>query len=915
MPKRQKQTIETGGNAQGAQSWHAMTVHDVCGALQTTTEGLSSLDCRARLDRYGPNRLPEKSGDNILQIYIRQFASPLIYLLLAASAVSFVNAQYTDAAFIFGVLQINALIGTMQEWKAGRSAQALQDMTRTMALVRRDGRRQEIESEGLVPGDLVEVASGDMVPADLRMLESTQAGADESLLTGESTPVDKSGDMVLPDATVSADRRNMVFAGTKIMDGRAIGIVTGTGAVTEIGRIARVIESGAGEPPLLRKLRLLARHITILMSVAIAALAIVLLLRGAPMSEVFLVAVALAVAAIPEGLPVAITVALSVAVSRMAARQVIVRSLPAVEGLGACTVIACDKTGTLTRNRLAVAKVLLSGSGGVLIDVDTTSPHGGVSCAGSVPPESAMQKLQRLAWTGAICNEASLYIEGGEERRVGDTVDIAFLALARRLDMLPAATENRHNLEGRIDYEPGLGFAAVVEAGSKDGGTIAHVKGAGEVLLPMCRLKPEDADTLEMAEALAGQGYKVIALAGGAIEPSEQGKLSQSDLHDLELLGFVGLFDPLRPEVPEAIAQCRSSGVDVRMVTGDHPATALTVARELGLAEENDEAVTGEDLARFTSGLDVSKDRLPPGLVDILTRTRVFARIDPIQKLVIVELLKRMGHFVAVTGDGVNDAPALNAAEIGIAMAHTGTDVAREAASLLLLDDNFTSIAGGIKQGRIAYDNIRKVTLLLIATGIGEIVLFVLALVAGLPIPLLAVQLLWLNLVTNGIQHVALAFERGEPGIMERRPRPPDQALFNVTMVTQVSLSGTYIGFAGFAFYSWALAEGYEESQARTALLFLMVLFENVHVFNCRSERRSAFKMPFVANPFVAISVFLALSLHAGATYTSGLGSILHVEAMELELLLLMVPIALGLLLVMETYKWATGRRNAALQG
>ncbi len=910
MAQRQNGKSPARNQADGSRPrpWHAMALGEVFAALGTTPEGLSAEDAAARLARYGPNQLPESAAENVLVLYLRQFASPLIYLLLAASVVSLINGEMTDAVFIFVVLQINALIGCLQEWRAGRSAEALKKMTRTLARVRRDGRRQEIDSRWLVPGDLVELSPGDRVPADIRLLDQATAGVDESLLTGESTPVDKSGGEKFDEATVAADRRNMIFAGSTVLTGRGYGVVTSTGHATELGRIAGSIERDAGVPPLVHRLRLLARHITVVMTVAIAILAIVLVLRGAPLSDVFLVAVALAVAAIPEGLPVAITVALSVAVSRMAARNVIVRSLPAVEGLGACTVIASDKTGTLTQNRLAARSVLLANAEQVLLEMND---HGAFAAQGKAPSPAIRDDLGRLAFSAAICNEASLYVEEDGEERIGDTVDLAFLDFARELGSLESAAERRRNITATIPYEPALGFAAVFEPDDGGPSGTIHVKGAGEVVLAMCRPSPGRTALLAAAEELAGKGYKVIAVASGAARLSKGAGLAQSDLHGLDLLGFVGLLDPLRPEVPAAVSRCRASGIEIKMVTGDHPVTALTIARRLGLAGPDDTALSGEGLARLCDGIDIDRDELPTALVAAIQNTRVFARIDPLQKLVIVKLLKRLGHFVAVTGDGVNDAPALNAAEIGIAMAHTGTDVAREASSLLLVDDNFASIAGGVEQGRIAYDNIRKVTQLLIATGIGEIVLFVLALIAGLPIPLLAVQLLWLNLVTNGIQHVALAFEPGEPGVMKHPPRPPEQPLFDASMVTQVALAGGYIGFAGFALYFWALSAGYAASQAQTAVLFLMVLFENVHVFNCRSEHRSTFLMSIAANPYVVLAVALALLVHLAATYSSGLSAVLHIEPLDFALLAVLVPIALGLMAVMEVYKWT--RRNRSI--
>ena len=889
------------GTRQAREPWHAIDVDGVVRRLGSTRAGLSSRESERRLALHGPNRLPEPPRAGLARIYARQFASPLIYLLLAASLVSLAIGEHTDAAFIFAVLQLNALFGAFQEWKAASSASALARLTRSMAAVWRDGQKQSVDSTMIVPGDLIELASGDRIPADVRLHEDAVLGVDESLLTGESTPVEKRGDRCLATDVAAADRTNMGFAGTIVLDGRAVGTVTNTGLASEVGRIARSIGVDSGVPPLLLRIRALARHIMWFVVVAIAFLAVILSLRGAAPEQVFLVAVALAVSAVPEGLPVAITVALSVAVSRMARRNVIVRALPAVEGLGACTVIATDKTGTLTRNELHVGEVVASGGRPWFLEGGGAAPRPTPEEAGSVA---------RLARTGALCNDATRYTEGGATHYLGDTVDIAFLELAERLDLAADALAERQAIVARIPYEPARRFGAVVSSGGGAGPCIAHVKGAGETVVAMCGAEAGHAWLLAAADRLAREGYRVIALASGAIEPPSAGRPVERLLRGLELLGVVGLIDPVRPEVPGAIAECRRSGVEVKMITGDHPATALTIGRGLGLASEDAEVLSGTDFARLVEGVDTEGGPVPPPVLRRVAGTRIFARTEPLQKLAIVRLLRRAGHFVAVTGDGVNDAPALDAAEIGVAMGRSGTDVARNAAGLLLVDDNFTSIVKGIEQGRIAYDNIRKVALLLLSTGAGEIVLFALALGAGLPIPLLPVQLLWLNLVTNGIQDVALAFEGGEPGVMRRPPRPPSQPLIDRSMLTQIALAGGYMGLVGFGFWHWALGSGYDEVQARTGLLLLMVFFENVHVFNCRSETRSMFSQPLSANPLVVVTVVATLALHLFATWTSGFGAILHVVAPDPVLVAVAIPLALGLGLLFEGYKWLVRRRG-----
>ena len=873
---------------------YAQSIDDALARLDTGRDGLSDAEAERRLHSFGANRLPERRRTPMLVVYLRQFKSPLIYLLLAAAAVSVGIGQLTDASFIFAVLQINAVIGAVQEWRAESSALALDRLVQSVTVVHRDGQRQRLDSVELVPGDIVEIESGDRIPADIRLMRERELVLDESLLTGESTPVVKDAYAHLSGRVGIADRANMLHAGTTALRGRAMGVIVATGSATEIGAIADALAvAHPAPPPLIIRLKRLARQIGILMTGAIALIAAAQLLQGAPLAQVFLVAVALAVAAIPEGLPVAITVALSIATARMAARRVIVRALPAVEGLGACTLIASDKTGTLTCNELTIKRIQIPGFGAIDVSGEGYAPEGGLRVAAGDQDGRALERAWELAVTGALCNEASLEVTTDGVQHLGDTVDVAFLALAGKVGLNRKALTAERPQTGIIPYEPDRRYAASFRR-EPDGGHAVHVKGAAETVIPMCAFpKPSDAAAaLAQAEALATDGYRVLAVARGAVTAEQAVAASPKALCDLNFLGFVGLIDPLRPGVVDAIQQCRRSGIAVRMVTGDHPATALAIGRLLGLAETKEQVVTGAELA--------DSDDAPAGRMATI---RVFARVEPMQKYDIVRTLQAQGHFVAVTGDGANDAPALNAAHIGVAMGKGGTDIARGASDLIVADDNFTSIVAGVEEGRIAYDNVRKVSLLLIGTGVGEIVLFLFALLAALPLPLFAVQLLWLNLVTNGIQHVALAFERGEPGILDRQPRPPDQPLFDRRMVEQVALSGTFIGAAAFAFYYWALSAGMPEGEARTALLLLMVVFENVHVFNCRSERRSTFRIPVAANPLVVIAVVAALGLHVAAMYLPVINDVLRIAPLDWHSITAIAPIALGLLLVMEIYK------------
>jgi magnesium-transporting ATPase (P-type) len=895
-----------------ARAWHALTASEVLAHLAAGEGGLSEDEAAARRRRVGPNELPRAARDGLIRIYLRQFKNPLVYLLLGATAVSLGVGEFTDAAFIFVVLQSNAAIGTYQEWTAAASAAELDALIRNVVVALRDGTPRQVDAAELVPGDVVKLESGTLVPADLRLLAGWEVTVDESLLTGESTPVTKDAESVLTPAAPLVERRNMLFAGTTVLLGRVTGVVAATGAATQVGRIAAALVSeGAAPPPLVARLEQFSRVIGFVTLGLIALLAGAQLVQGLPLVTVFLFAVALAVAAIPEGMPVAITVALSIASTRMAGRNVIVRALPAVEGLGACTLIASDKTGTLTCNELTVKRVVLFGAGRrragpapLVAEVggEGYRPQGAILVAGQEAAAEERAALLRLAESGALCNEASFHVAGDAVEHLGDTVDVAFLVLGAKLGLDTRSMRSAAPQLGLIPYEPHRRFGASFIREDHGGAAraVAHVKGAAEVLLPMCAGLDRPAALAE-ADRLAAAGYRVIAVARGPVAMDDALAAAPEALRGLELLGLVGLIDPVRPEVPDAVARCRAAGITVVMITGDHPDTALAIARQLDIARDASEVATGAELAEA---------RDEPGAFDRrVTGARVFARVEPVQKLAIVQALQGAGEVVAVSGDGVNDAPALSAGDIGVAMGRGGTDVARGAADLLLADDNFASIVGGVEEGRIAYDNVRKLIFLLIAMGLAEIALFLLAVFAGLPIPLFAVQLLWLNLVTEGVQTVALAFERGEPGVLQRRPRPPGQPLFDRPMIVQVLVSGVYVGVVAFVFYRWCLAQGMDTAAARNLLLLLLVLFENVHVFNARSETRSVFKVSFAANPFVVLAALGAQLLHIAAMYLPGLRDVLDLQPIGWADWFLVAPVALSLLLVVELYKWLLAPR------
>lgn len=882
---------------------HLVPGDEVLQALQSSRHGLSRQEAMARLERFGRNTLPRPTPPGIITLFLRQFLSPLIYILLIAAVVSVALQEWSDAIFIFAVLFINAVIGTIQEYSAERSAEALRQLVALHARVLREGDAFEIDAEELVPGDVVLLESGSKVPADLRLILSQGLEIDESLLTGESLPVSKDPEVVLPAGAPLGDRRTMAFAGTLVTRGRGRGVAVATGLGTEVGRLASaLLGEDDAKPPLIQRME----KFTVGIAIAVLAAALMIfaaeLGRGTPLFDIFFLAVALAVSAIPEGLPVALTVALAVAMRRMARRHVIIRRMVAAEALGSCTYIASDKTGTLTMNELTVRRLVFPEQEPWEVTGEGRLPEGHILTPDGAPTPQAQALLERLAAAVVLCNEAWLAHRDGAWVHDGDAVDVALLVMAYKAGVTQAEALNTFPLLAQMPFESERQFAATLHQG--DGRSMVFVKGALERLLPMCTqmATPQGDDPLhagvveQQALALAAGGYRVLAVAAGSLPFNPDGEFSEQHLQDLTLLGLVAMLDPLRPEAKAAVVACRHAGLSVAMVTGDHPLTALAIARDLDLAASPDEVVTGPELKQAEQRGDAALDALT-------AQARVFARVEPQQKLRIVQSLIRHGHFVAVTGDGANDAPALRAAHVGVAMGKSGTDVARESAELIITDDNFASIVAGVEEGRVAYRNVRKVIFLLVSTGAAEIVLFALALLAGLPLPLLAVQLLWLNLVTNGIQDVALGFEPAEGDEMNLPPRRPREPIFNRLMVERLLISAVVIGGVAFGLYNQLLAQGVEPAEARNSVMLLMVLFENVHVLNSRSERHSIFQHNLLRNPFLLFGTLAAQLVHIGAMYTPGLSDMLHIHPVSLTHWLTLLGLALSILVVMEMHK------------
>jgi len=893
-------------------SWHSLENEEIFRKLETSFRGLDPEEAAIRLQEYGENTLPARRSPGIVEIVLHQFKSPLIYILLIAGIIAVLLNDLRDAGFIFLVVVINAVIGTIQEWKAEQSASQLQTILKIMSRVRRGGAETKIPAEDVVPGDIVLLESGSRIPADLRIFRATNLTIDESLLTGESATVQKSTGILKEDVPVS-DRYNMAYAGSTVITGRGCGVVTATGSRTEVGRIARAVtETVSAKPPLLIRMEDFSRKIGILVIAASGVMSAVALSQGTAPIEVFFLAVALVVSAIPEGLPVGVTVALSIASTRMARRNVIVRRLSAVESLGSCTTIATDKTGTLTVNQQTARMVLLPPGDYFEVSGEGYTPAGEIKQKneGSLAAED-MERLRKLALAATICNEGALFQEDGKWFHHGDAIDVAFLALASKIGINPKDVKSNVKVVAEVPFESERMYAAVYYQEEKSELIRIAVKGAMEAVLPYCTKMNDSEGTVSIdpdalnreLNSLMESGYRALVVAEGAVSGNvDKEPELESVKPELIFLGITAFIDPLRPDVSEAVQTCKKAGIDVIMITGDHPKTALAIASELGIAHSKEEMITGRQMEELG-------DPELPTFIATLEKARVFARVTPVQKMQIVDALVRRGHFVAVTGDGVNDAPALRRANIGVAMG-SGTDVAKDTSSMIITDDTFSSIVAGVEEGRIAYDNIRKVTLLLVSTGLAEVILFILALFAGLSIPLLAVQLLWLNLVTNGIQGVALAFEAGEPGVMRRRPRKPEEGIFNDLMVKETLISGVTIGIIAFASWAWLLGAGYEENGARNFLLLLMVLFENFHVFNCRSEYRSAFRMPIRNNYFLVIGVIMMQGLHIFAMHIPFMQELLSISPVSFESWFSFFIIAGVVIVVMEAFKRIRAARD-----
>jgi len=859
--------MDRASDAPPAVAWHALAPDDALGRIGSTADGLSSAEAEERLERFGANRLSAEPQIGDLVLLARQFRSPLILILIVATGVTVLLREYADAAVIIAVLMLNAVIGFTQERRADRSVNALMSLASPTAIVVRGGRRERIDATLLVPGDIVVLEAGDRVPADLRLLEASGLRSDESLLTGESDPTEKCVEAVAA-GLLAADRRSMLHMGTTITAGRAVGVTIGTGAATMLGGIAEhMSQQERPQTPLQRRMTRFANIIAVAVLGSTAlAFGLGVALGGAP-SEMFLTAVALAVAVVPEGLPVAFTIAMALGVRRMAGRRVIVRTLPAVETLGSTTVIGSDKTGTLTENRMTVT-ALWTSAGWTHLGDDTVPVED--SSTRIDPGQEQQHPVRELLRSAVLANDASL--DEDELRGVGDPTEIALLVAALRCGVDPEALRQGARILVDVPFSAEQRASHVVV---DEDGPMLRLKGAPERVVELsCAVLGPDGEerrldrdaVLDAAARMAGRGLRVLATAQLRIGDPARADGPAPD--GLVLTGLIGMQDPPRAGVRDAIARCRAAGIRVLMITGDHPATARTIASDLGI-------IAGED-ANVVTGVEVERAD-DATLSALVLRTPVFARVAPEHKLRITTALQAHGEVVAITGDGVNDAPALRAANIGIAMGRDGTDVAREASDMVLTDDDFVAIVAAVEEGRVVFDNVRKVTYFLLSTGMASIVAILAAIATGLPLPYTPAALLWLNVVTNGLQDVALAFEPGEPDVLDRPARSAREGIISRALWERTVLTGTALAGGSLWLFTWAIDRGLDPDAQRGAALTTFVVAMAFHAYNARSERRSILASDPRTNPLLLGAVLGALAIHVLALYWGPTQSLLRI--------------------------------------
>ncbi|MDI9854723.1 HAD-IC family P-type ATPase [Comamonas sp. 17RB] len=892
--------------------WHALPTDAVLTQLHTTAAGLDSSQASERLQQQGPNALPAAASRSMLVRFLSQFNNLLIYVLLGSAVVTALLQHWVDTGVILAVVLINAIFGFVQEGRAEKALDAVKAMVSSRANVLRDGLRTSVPTEELVAGDCVLLEAGDRVPADVRLLRASSLKLDEAMLTGESVAVDKSVDPVAADAALG-DRFCMAYSGTLVAAGQGLGVVVATGPRTELGRISTMLSTVETlATPLTRLMDRFARQLTItVLSLSALMFCFALWVRHYDLADAFIAVVGIAVSAIPEGLPVVMTIALAIGVQRMAARYAIVRNLPAVETLGAVSVICSDKTGTLTRNEMSVRAVVLPGAS-FEIEGEGYAPQGRFSLASQQVDPAAHPALLQFARGAALCNDAHVrQADDGAWTVEGDAMEGALVALASRAGLDVEALRLDWLRLDEVPFDAVHRFMATLHRPA-DAPAVVFVKGAPEQVLTMCvdqqgpeGLQPLDAPYwLQQIDALAARGYRVLGLASRAPAHGAD-SVDMDDVKDLTLLGVLGMIDPPRDTAKEAVRECRSAGIAVKMITGDHATTAAAIAKELALA----------DTIRVTSGheLDGLNDAQ---LIDVARASTVFARTSPEHKLRLVQALQADRSVIAMTGDGVNDAPALKRADIGVAMGITGTAAAKEAAGMVLADDNFATIVAAVKEGRTVYENLRKVIAWTLPTNGGQAIIIIVAILLGLALPVTPVQILWVNLVTAVALGLTLAFEPPEPTLMQRKPRSPEEQLLQPYLLWRVALVSILFAIGCFGMFEWSLQRGDSVELARTIVVNALVIMEIFYLFSVRYIQGTSLSLRGVlGTPAVLLGVGGVILAQLLFTYTPPMQALFDSRPVDITAGLLSIGLGVLLLVLLEVEKLVVRLMNLDVRG
>jgi cation-transporting P-type ATPase F len=894
--------------------WHSLPPNKVIQMLQTDIEkGLTSIEVKRRLEKFGENVISIKRGKNPLFSFLLQFKQPLVLMLIIAGSITSLLQEWVDTGVIFGVVIANAIIGFIQEYKASKAIQALVKIVTSENVIIRNGRKARIISRDVVPGDIIQIRSGDKIPADMRLYHVRDLKIDESILTGESTSVQKQT-QIFPPLTNLAERKNMAYAGTLVVNGYGIGVVVSTGDNTETGKISQAMyQAEEIETPLTRKISYFSKNLLlVILALSILTFIFGILVTQRTLNELFMEVVAISVSIIPEGLPAAMTIILAVGVGYMAKRKAIIRKLPAVETLGSTTIICSDKTGTITENQMTVIVIYADGKS---FDVTGTGfqPIGEIRFNQVSVDINRYNALKECLTAGLVCNDSDVIQTENNWEAKGDPTEVALIVSAHKVNLKQTVAESLYRVDA-IPFESHLQFMATLHDNAR-GERVIYVKGSVEKIIAMCSYQLKDIPTRienlteitiselhEIADQMASRGLRVLAFAKKNISNNNNKKLEISDVEtDLTFLGYQAMLDPPRPEVIDSIRECHSAGIRVKMITGDNLKTAISIGEQVGLnrtlhgGKKHNKivAITGKELQQY------SNDKL----IEIVYKTDVFARVLSEQKFTIVKALQAKGNIVAMTGDGVNDAPALKQADVGIAMGITGTEVSKEASDIILTDDNFASIKSAVEEGRRTLDTLTKFITWTLPTGFGEGLVILASIFTGLVLPILPVQILWINMTTALALGTMLIFEPKESDVMKRPPRKPDASILTIDLIIQIALVSTSILLSVYGLFEWELQEGHSIEEARTVAVNTIVMIETFYLFNCRSLTKSILKMGFFSNRLIFLGIGIMILLQIIFTYLSTMNEIFQSQPIDIYSWLKIIGVSFVTFIIIEIKK------------